>query len=80
MNGVAVVHRVSCTAIEPRHGRGGTAQHRTGQLQPLLSGISDTQASVNPDVSPGGGVGMPSEETSARSPQENKIEQSKTYS
>jgi hypothetical protein len=45
---------------------------RTNQLQPLLSGISDTQASVNPDVSPGGGAGMPSEETSARSAQENK--------
>jgi hypothetical protein len=27
MNGVAVVHRISCTAIEPRHGRGGTARH-----------------------------------------------------
>jgi hypothetical protein len=26
MNGVAVVHRISCTAIEPRHGRGGTAR------------------------------------------------------
>jgi hypothetical protein len=50
----------------------------TDQLQPLLSGISYTQASVNPDVSPGGGVGMPSEEMSARSAQENKIEQSRT--
>jgi hypothetical protein len=29
MNGVAVVHRVSCTAIEPRHGRGGTARQHT---------------------------------------------------
>jgi hypothetical protein len=29
MNGVAVVHRISCTAIEPRHGRGGTARHRS---------------------------------------------------
>jgi hypothetical protein len=28
MNGVAVVHRISCTAIEPRHGRGGTARQR----------------------------------------------------
>jgi hypothetical protein len=28
MNGVAVVHRISCTAIEPRHGRGGTARRR----------------------------------------------------
>jgi hypothetical protein len=27
MNGVAVVHRISCTAIEPSHGRGGTARH-----------------------------------------------------
>jgi hypothetical protein len=27
MNGVAVVHRISCTAIKPRHGRGGTARH-----------------------------------------------------
>jgi hypothetical protein len=26
MNGVAVVHRISCTAIEPRHGQGGTAR------------------------------------------------------
>jgi hypothetical protein len=50
----------------------------TGQLQPLLSGISDTQAFVNPDVSPGGGVGMPSEETNALSAQDNKGEQSKT--
>jgi hypothetical protein len=51
---------------------------RTGQLQPLLSGISDTRAFVNSDVSPGGGVGMPSEETSALSAQENKTEQRKT--
>jgi hypothetical protein len=51
---------------------------RTDQLQSLLSGISDTQASVNSDVSPSGRVGMPSEETSARSAQENKIEQSRT--
>jgi hypothetical protein len=51
---------------------------RTGQLQPLLSSISDTQAFVNPDVSPGGGVGMPLEETSALSAQENKTEQSRT--
>jgi hypothetical protein len=29
MNGVAVVHRISCTAIEPRHGQGGTAQQAT---------------------------------------------------
>jgi hypothetical protein len=27
MNGVAVVYRISCTAIEPRHGQGGTARH-----------------------------------------------------
>jgi hypothetical protein len=27
MNGVTAVHRISCTAIEPRHGRGGTARH-----------------------------------------------------
>jgi hypothetical protein len=51
---------------------------RTNQLQPLLSGVSDTQASVNHDISPGGGVGMLSEEASARSAQENKIEQSRT--
>jgi hypothetical protein len=44
----------------------------TGQLKPLLSGILDTQALVNPDVSPDGRVGMPSEETSALSAQENK--------
>jgi hypothetical protein len=31
MNGVAVVHRISCTAIEPRHGRGGTARHGLGR-------------------------------------------------
>jgi chitinase len=51
---------------------------RTGQLQPLLSGISDTQAFVSSDVPPGGGLGMPSEETSALSAQENKMEQSRT--
>jgi hypothetical protein len=51
---------------------------RTGQLQPLLSGILDTPTVVNPDVSPGGGVGMPSEETSAFSAQENETEQSRT--
>jgi hypothetical protein len=50
----------------------------TGQLQPLLSGISDTQAFVNPDVLPGGGIGMPSEETNALSAQDNKGEQSRT--
>jgi hypothetical protein len=27
MNGVTVVHRISCMTIEPRHGREGTAQH-----------------------------------------------------
>jgi hypothetical protein len=48
------------------------------QLQPLLRGISDTQASVNPDVLPSGGVGMPSEETGALNAQENKTEQSRT--
>jgi hypothetical protein len=26
MNGVTAMHRISCTAIEPRHGRGGTAR------------------------------------------------------
>src|SRR3569833_1644373 len=31
MNSVAVVHRISCTAIEPRHGRGGTARHSNGK-------------------------------------------------
>jgi hypothetical protein len=60
----------------PRHEL--THLARTGQLQPLLSGISDTQAFINPDVSPGGGVGMPSKETSALSAQENKTEQSRT--
>jgi hypothetical protein len=49
----------------PRHEL--THLARRGQLQPLLSGISDTQAFVDSDVSPGGGIGMPSEETSARS-------------
>jgi hypothetical protein len=38
----------------------------------------DTQAFVNPDISPGGGVGMLSEETSALSAQENETEQSRT--
>jgi hypothetical protein len=51
---------------------------RTGRLQSLLSGISDTQAFVNPDVLPGGGVGMPSDGTSAFSAQKNKTEQSRT--
>jgi hypothetical protein len=60
----------------PRHEL--THLARMGQLQPLLSGISDTQAFVNPDVSPGGGVGMTSEKTSALSAQENKTEQSRT--
>jgi hypothetical protein len=50
----------------------------TGQLQPLLSGISDTHAVDNSDVSPGGGVGMPSEKTSALSARKNKSEQSRT--
>jgi hypothetical protein len=27
MNGVTAVHYISCTAIEPRHGREGTARH-----------------------------------------------------
>jgi hypothetical protein len=27
MNGVTAVHRISCMAIESRHGRGGTARH-----------------------------------------------------
>jgi hypothetical protein len=37
----------------PRHEL--THLARMGQLQPLLSGISDTQAFVSSDVSPGGG-------------------------
>jgi hypothetical protein len=49
----------------PRHEL--THLARTGQLQSLLSGILDTQAFVNSDVSSGGGAGMPSEETSAPS-------------
>jgi hypothetical protein len=59
----------------PRHEL--THLARTGQLQPLLSGISDTHAFVSSDVSPGGGVGRPSEESSALSAQENKTEQSR---
>jgi hypothetical protein len=38
-----------------------THMARTGQLKTLPSGISDTQALVNSDVSPGGGVRMPTE-------------------
>jgi hypothetical protein len=60
----------------PRHEL--THLAHTGQLQPLLSGISDTQAFVNSDVLPGGGVETPSEETSALSAQEKKMEQSRT--
>jgi hypothetical protein len=60
----------------PRHEL--THLARTSQLQPLLSGISDTQAFVNSDGSPCGGVGMPLKETSALSAQENKTEQSRT--
>jgi hypothetical protein len=55
-----------------------TYMARTGQLKTLPSGISDTQALVSSDVSPGGGVRMPSEETSAKSAQEDKGEQSRT--
>jgi hypothetical protein len=33
MVGVTVVHRISCTAIKPRHGRGGTAQHAADQSE-----------------------------------------------
>jgi hypothetical protein len=36
MKGVTAVHRISCTAIEPRHGRGGTAQQRSCMLVMLL--------------------------------------------
>jgi hypothetical protein len=60
----------------PRHKL--THLARTGQIQPLLSGISDTQAFLSSDVSPGGGVEMPLEEMSALSAQENKSEQSRT--
>jgi hypothetical protein len=63
-----------CLPTIPRHELRHLA--RTSQLQPSLSGISDTQAFVNSDVSPGGGVGMPLEETSALSAQEKKTEQS----
>jgi hypothetical protein len=59
-----------------RHGL--THLARTSQLQPLLSGISDTQAFVNSDILPDGRVGMPSEETSALRSQKNKTEQSRT--
>jgi hypothetical protein len=55
-----------------------THMARTGQLKTLPSGISDTQALVNFDISPGGGVRMPSEETSAKSAQEDKGEQNRT--
>jgi hypothetical protein len=43
-----------------------THMARTGQLKTLPSGISDTQALVSSDVSPGGGVRMPSEERALR--------------
>jgi hypothetical protein len=36
MNGVTVVDRVSCTAIEPRHGRGGTARQLSGHVLSVL--------------------------------------------
>jgi hypothetical protein len=36
MNGVAVVHRISCTAIEPRHGRGGTARQLSRHVLSVL--------------------------------------------
>jgi hypothetical protein len=55
-----------------------TYMARTGQLKTLPSGISDTQALVNSDISPGGGVRMLSEETSAKSAQEDKGEQNRT--
>jgi hypothetical protein len=55
-----------------------THMARTGQLKTLPSGISDTQALVNSDISPGGGVRIPLEETSAKSAQEDKGEQSRT--
>jgi hypothetical protein len=40
MNGVAVVHRISCTAIEPRHGRGGTARQIAASRSSVLSNPS----------------------------------------
>jgi hypothetical protein len=56
-----------------------THMARTDQLKTLPSGISDTQALVNSDVSPGGGVRMPSsEETITKSAQEDKGEKSRT--
>jgi hypothetical protein len=50
-----------------------THMARTGQLQTLPSSISNTQALVNFDILPGGGV-----RTSAKSAQKDKGEQSRT--
>jgi hypothetical protein len=36
MNGVTAVHRISCMAIEPRHGRGGTARKLLGHVLLVL--------------------------------------------
>jgi hypothetical protein len=49
MNGVAIVHRITCTAVEPRHGRGGTA--RQGSTR--LSG-GDSSRGVRPCSACGG--------------------------
>jgi hypothetical protein len=43
MDGVALVHRISCTAIEPRHGRGGTAQHQDFEVRVCFEKSSKTQ-------------------------------------
>jgi hypothetical protein len=39
---------------------------QTGALEDLLSSYSANQALVKSDMAPGGGVGMPKQETSAR--------------
>jgi exonuclease III len=49
MNGVAVVHRISCTAIEPRHGRGGTARHGHTIYKSAYLEKSHTTKYLSPD-------------------------------